>query len=35
MTRVLPGFRSSLTFALMYLTAMVLVPLVACVATGL
>lgn len=33
MTRVLPGFRSSLTFALMYLTAMVLVPLVACVAT--
>ncbi|MBL9123507.1 MAG: sulfate ABC transporter permease subunit CysT [Planctomycetaceae bacterium] len=33
MMRVLPGFRSSLTLALMYLTAMVVVPLVACVAT--
>lgn len=33
MSRVLPGFRSSLAFAMMYLTAMVLVPLAACLAT--
>lgn len=33
MSRVLPGFRTSLGFTLMYLAAMVLAPLVACVVT--
>lgn len=33
MSRVLPGFRTSLAFTVMYLTAMLLVPLTACIVT--